>query len=283
VAAEPLPVEEAARLRRREARRQRSACADAESTFREFVRGYYASAGSKPLYVLTHPVKSFTGLVARRRLPCLVASLSAGAEGEFIRAALRLLALPLRAAAVLMLPDSPAQFAEGRHYQTLRRKVRHAQRLGVWCGRVDDPAERQRLFELANEFERTHPNEIYRHVQPENSDLFDFRLWIAAYAEDGRPLLLSVTPVDGDWAMLRHFRIIGLGEEQSNARYLALHWLGSYLTGLGVRYLFDPAGVASLPEGLQHFQRMVGFRLCRVKLRRPAGDPATSRRPGIGR
>jgi hypothetical protein len=271
VAAEPLPAGEAARLRGRQARLRGSARADAETRFREFVRGYYASAGSKLLYVLMHPVKSLGGLAARRRLPCLVAAPSASSEGEFMRTALRLLALPLHAAAVLMLPGSPGQFAEGRRYQTLRRKVRHAQRLGVWCTSVDDPGERQRLFELANEFERMHPNELYRHLEPDNADLFGFGLWGAAYAEDGRPLLLSVTPVDGEWAMLRYFRSIGLGEEQSDARYLALHWLGAYLTGHGVRYLFDPAGVASLPEGLQHFQRMVGFRLCRVRLRRLPG------------
>ncbi len=35
---------------------------------------------------------------------------------------------------------------------------------------------------------------------------------LAAYDVRREPIMLAVTPIDGDWAVLRYFRIIGAGE-----------------------------------------------------------------------
>jgi hypothetical protein len=169
------------------------------------------------------------------------------------------------------------QYSTGASKQTLRRKVRQAQRLGISWAEVNDPEERRELLKRANECERTHPDVTYRNHSPSNSDLLSYRLWLVAHAADGRPLMLSVTPVDGDLALIRYFRTLGVGEEQTNARYLMTEVLVERLVSLGVRYLIDGSSPFWLPNGLRHFQQMLGFRLVRIRI----GRPSLSRPNGI--
>jgi hypothetical protein len=131
---------------------------------------------------------------------------------------------------------------------------------------VDDPAERQKLAQLAAEWERIHPVEYYRNPDPNVTCLLSYGLWLAAYAADGRPLLLSITPVDGQWALLRYFRTMTSGEDASNARYLMTQVLVEHLVRLGVRHLVDQASPLWLSNGLRHYQRILGFRLVRLHL-----------------
>jgi hypothetical protein len=79
--------------------------------------------------------------------------------------------------------------------------------------------------------------------------------------------MLSVTPNDGEWAQLRYFRTLGSGPEHSDSRYLMTQVLVAALSERGVRRLVDGVHPADLPNGLRHFQRMVGFRLARVRAR----------------
>ncbi len=51
--------------------------------------------------------------------------------------------------------------------------------------------------------------------------------------------MLSVTPIDGEFALLGHFRTIGSGDEQSDARYLMTDVLVEQLVDRGVRFLAD--------------------------------------------
>ncbi|MGY1732441.1 hypothetical protein ACI798_13060 [Geodermatophilus sp. SYSU D01045] len=163
----------------------------------------------------------------------------------------------------------------GRAKQTLRRRLRAAQRRGITCRPVDDPAERRALVLLADETERSHPDPRYRIDVPENEDLLQHDLWLAAYSPQGHPLLLSVTPVDGEWALLRYFRTLGHGPEHSDSRYLMCVVLVEALARRGVRYLVDTWHPGGIPEGLRQFQRSVGYRLMRVRSRRPrrTNDP----------
>jgi hypothetical protein len=64
-----------------------------------------------------------------------------------------------------------------------------------------------------------------------------------------------------------YFRTLGIGKEQSNARYLMTEVLVEHLVERGVRYLLD-GGSLALPNGIRHFQRMVGFRVCRIRVAR---------------
>jgi membrane-associated phospholipid phosphatase len=247
----------------------------------EYFYSYVDSGKPGYDYVLRHPGKSFGALAALYRLPCLkVAPSSAGLEGPAVQALasphIGSLLSPRSvftgiagfATSAIILPAEPGAYSLGASKQTLRRKVRQAQKLGVRWGEVHDPQERQDLLKLAEEYERIHPDPTYRNLNPDLSGLFRFGLWLAAYSADGQPLLLSVTPADGEVAVLHYFRSLGTGEAQSNARYLMTQVLAERLVARGVRYLLDGASLV-LPNGIRHFQRMVGFRIVRIRVARP--------------
>jgi hypothetical protein len=254
---------------------------DYETRVRDYFYDYVDCGKPGYVYVARHPRRSLGAFIALFRLPCLnVAPSPAGFEGAHIRALLSehsasslsprttLERLTGLATSVLSLPAEPGQYSLGASKQTLRRKVRRARQLGVRWAEVSDPQERQRLLKLAEEYERTHPDATYRNPNPDISDLVRYRLWLAAYSAEGQPLLLSVTPVDGELAVVRYFRTIGAGEEQSNARYLMWEILVEHLVERGVRYLLDGASQA-IPNGRRHFQRMLGFHIVRIRVTRP--------------
>ena len=140
--------------------------------------------------------------------------------------------------------------------------------MGVTVRGVPDIAERLQLVVAADRVERNHPDPAYRVEDPRNFDLLDHDLWLVACDDEGTPLLLSVTPVDGDLATLRYFRTLGTGPAHSDSRYLMTHALVVELSRRGVRWLLDTDPPGSQKNGLRHFQRMVGFRYARVRLHR---------------
>lgn len=236
-------------------------------------------------HILSRPANSVAALIAIHKRPRLVVPLPSTPEGEAVRRSLTRRSVLGQtvvhsATSVLVLPDRQGVYEEGAAKQTLRRKARKALARGVHWKPVSDSAERRVLLDLANDSERNHPLQEYREPNPDNDDLLDYAVWLAAYADDGRPLLLSVTPVDDEWAVLRYFRTLGGGEEHSNARYLMTQVLVDHLVGLGVRYLADASSPVGLPNGLRHFQRMLGFRIYRVMIAssEPGGPAGVLRR-----
>jgi hypothetical protein len=224
-------------------------------------------------FALRHPAVVWRAFRATRRLPVVEADPSDSPSGRAIRATLSTrgpLAAPARllGTAVLTVPADPAAYLEGRSAQTLRRKIRAAERAGVTWREVSDPAERRSLVETANRAEREHVDLSYRVRHPSNDDLLDHDLWLVAVDPDGTPILLSVTPVDGAIASLRYFRTLGRGPAQSDSRYLMTHVLVTELARREVRWLIDTEPPGAQTNGLRHFQRMVGFRYVRVRLRR---------------
>ena len=210
------------------------------------------------------------------RLPRLTVTPSAGREGVALRETLARhhpVSRFIRHAAVIVLPTDVEEYCSGPSKQTLRRKVRQAERLGIGWKAVDDPDERRRVLALADAWERVQPDSRYQNPEPSNADLFDYGLWLMAHAADGRPLVLSVTPVDLGWAALRYFRTIGSGAEQSVARYYLTKVLVDRLCRRGIAYLVDATSPSALTNGLRHYQRMVGFRIFRIGLRRSTTRP----------
>jgi hypothetical protein len=234
----------------------------------------YVERGKPGLsHVARHPGRSSLALAALYQLPVATAVTSDSVEGRAVRAWLTRPSAVGRTSvhsvtALLPVPEDPAQYLLGASKQTLRRKIRAAERAGIWAATVEDPAHRRQLLELANDHERHHVLEEYREPDPDNDDLLDYGLWLVAFSAEARPLLLCVTPVDGDWAVLRYFRTFGAGDEQSNARYLMTRVLVEHLSARGVRFLADTSSPVGLQNGLRHFQRMLGFRLYRVQLGR---------------
>ncbi len=161
---------------------------------------------------------------------------------------------PLHAAtAVLRVPHNPADYSVGASKQTLRRLVRAARKKGVSWTQVNDHAERVRLLSLANDWERRHPLPRYREGRPHNDDLLDYPPVAGGVRVGWSPLLLYVTPVAGEWALLRYFRTLGVGPEESDSHYLM------------TQVLAEASSPVGLPNGLRHYQRMLGFRIARVR------------------
>lgn len=256
---------------------------DHEATVSQFFQDY-VDCGKPGYYgyIVRRPRKCLGALIALFRLPCLYVAPSAVGEGAAIRATLSPRSAALlspRATLVrvfglttsaLRLPLEPGQYSLGRPKQALRTNARHARRLGVCWAEVSDPQERQELLKLSQEHRRFHPNVKYRKLNPNISEaahLLSYRLWLVAYSAEGRPLLLSVTPVDGEVAIVAHFATIGSGEEQSRARYLMAEVLVEHLVGRGVRYLVD-GGWPAVPNGIRYFQRLLGFRIVRIRVAR---------------
>jgi hypothetical protein len=215
-------------------------------------------------FLIAHPLRSLRTRRAVAHMPRVGGELGDGVEGRAIRQVLRprgMARLLAGAKCVLLVPEDPAAYSLGASRQTLRRKVRVALAQGITWAPVDGPEARRGLVELADAHEREHPLEEYRRSDPSNDDLYDYALWLVALAADGRPLLLSVTAADGDWATLRYFRVLGEGPEYTVSRYLMTQVLVEHLSRNGVRYLVDTQSPWNLANGLRHFQRMLGWRI----------------------
>lgn len=282
-----LRIREASRLalpRLRSGREPKLSVAESEELANRYFQEFKDNRHLGVFFILRHPRFSVDALTALYRLPIVDARLSSSLEGAAVRRGLYRTS-PLgrtiihAATAVLALPDRAEDYTVGASKQTLRRKIRAAQKQGVHWVRVTDHEQRRALLQLANDQERFHELEAYRSADPQNDDLLDSDLWLLALTADDRPLLLSVTPVDGEWAVLRYFRVFGTGDVQANSRYLMTQVLVDHLVPMGVRYLADTSSPVGLTNGLRHFQRMLGFRVVRVRLseREPAtAGPATS-------
>jgi hypothetical protein len=242
-----------------------------ESEVNRFLDGYEAS-DSGIRYLVQQPLQTAAAFAHARRLPVLRVSSTGDAEGDAVRRELsrgggRLLRTPLhRVSGAISVPTDPADYQAGSSKQTLRRKVRAAEKRGVTWEFVVDPVLRRALVEIADEHERQNPRERYRAENPSNQDLLDYDLWLLARTRDGEPLLLSVTPVDGGVGALRYFRTLSADEAGSDARYLMTNVLVAELARRGVHHLVDTTISMHLSHGLRHFQRMVGFRLIRIEI-----------------
>ncbi len=235
-----------------------------------YVDGGRAGAG----YLLRNWRDTWAAMRAVRRLPVVAARPTNTAGGRAVRQVLAARAsygVPgrLLGSAVLVVPADPDDYLLGRHAQTLRRKIRSAERRGLKVRQIDEDGERRDLVEAANHAEQHHVDPAYRVPTPRNDDLFDHDVWLTVDDPQGQPLLLAVTPRDGEFATLRYFRTFGASDMHSDARYLATSALVTELARRGVRYLLDTATPAEQTNGLRHFQRMVGFRYARVRLRKP--------------
>lgn len=254
-----------------------------EALVSEYFQGYVEAGSKRWWYAVAHPVLSARAFNHFMKLPRLVAELSPSAGGQAIWDGLgrdrpRIETPVHRAASVLVLPDQPGEYSQGRRRQTLRRKCREAERRGVRWRLVTDPAERKRLVALADQRDRSHPRDEYRVTEGTRRNLLVHPLMLLGYADGDRPILVSITPTDGRWAILQYFRTLEDTPESSAARYLLSEALAEELVGRGVKYLADNASPMGINSGLRHFQRMLGFRIFRVDRVRLDHTPARVRR-----
>ena len=246
---------------------------DCEAWLSQFWQCAQRSRLKVPFFLALHPRLTARAVRNIIRLPYLEARLSDNPEGQIISTnlkricILKMFRLAGSGTCVLSIPAAPHNYRLGSSKQTLRRKVRAAERAGVTCRIVEDEAEQAELVSKIDLAFATKPNPIYRERKSNHSHLIGSGLWTAAFAQSGEPLVVAVTPRDGAWALLRVFVSLGEAQQHSDARYLLTQAVVERLAMEGVRHLVDTRGPSELPNGLRHFQRMLGFRIARVKLR----------------
>ena len=203
-------------------------------------------------------------------LPRLEVRLSDASQAQAIERALKRRWLPFITicsigACVLPIPANPSEYSMGSSKQTLRRKVRAAQKAGVTWRSVDDPAEQHELVALFHRVLPTKSRSRYRNFA-DHSFLVGIGPWTVAYGPSGDPLVIAITPYDGEWALLQGFVSVGETQLHSDARYLLTQVIVERLSVMGVRYLADSTSPHHLSAGLWHFHRMIGFSMARVQV-----------------
>lgn len=243
---------------------------EAETALNEYLQRYSSSGYRGLSYLPRHPRAARSAFRGAQSLRRIVVDPTDTVEGravlrELSRGRVRL-RTPLHAvSAAISVPGRGEDYRAGSSMQTLRRKLRDADRRGLSWEPVHDAATKRELVALADEHERTNPLSEYRAEAPDNRDLADYDLWLVARNRDGAPIMLSVTPVDRGIGALRYFRTLEASDDASTARYFLTDALVGELIRRDVHDLVDTMPSMHLPQGLRHFQRMVGFRLVRLE------------------
>lgn len=223
-------------------------------------------------FAIRNPSISLKAILGHIFLPRLSAKLSSASSGQEIKNALGrrfifgLFSLGFLGACVLPIPKNAAEYSEGSSKQTLRRKVRAARKAGVTWRSVTDPSEQRKLIDTLHDFISSKTR--IRLEGNDWSDLVGKHLWTVGLGPDGTPLLIAVTPYDGEWASLHLFVTLGETPMHSDARYYLTQIVVERLSSLGVRYLVNTDSADNLPAGLWHFQKMLGFSVARVRVSR---------------
>ncbi|SEP21317.1 hypothetical protein [Trujillonella endophytica] len=238
-----------------------------------FWAGWRESRRNPVGYALSHPRLALAAVGDLMALPWVEAPLGETPAGRLIRSDLsrRCLAgatLAATGASVVDVPETPPAYREGRSKQTLRRKIRAAERAGVAWRPVPRPAEQRELAARLDRALGVKSDARYRQLGTDHAHWVGRGMWTVAVDRDGEPLVLAVTPHDGEWALLSVFITLGEGPQHSDARYLLFAAVVEQLSERGVRHLVDGRGQHELTNGLRHFQRMLGFRIARIRMRR---------------
>jgi hypothetical protein len=156
------------------------------------------------------------------------------------------------AQAVLDLPTDFADYIRGRRRQAVRTNTGHARRAGQfvvscavdgWAPGLDD-SRRDAIT----------PGPVER--------------WMVL-AADGQIVADSIVSVDRDVALLQ-----GLVSTTENARWLLHSALVERLCGECSLLLTNSDNVYRLAAGTQHFQRLLGYRISRLRISRAPASPA---------
>ncbi|WP_345481904.1 hypothetical protein [Amnibacterium soli] len=221
-----------------------------------------------------HPIDAIRALRFIARLSVIDAELRTDGDAALVRRGLeRTNPLARRlirgTTAVLVVPDTVEEFLAGssESKRSLRTRFNRATRRGYHVHRTDGHEERRAVLALADRYERSHPDELYRNQAPDNDYLLGVGTWLVAHDVDCRPLILAVPAISGEWAVLQHFKTLESSDDARLARYWMSVELVRELHAQGVRYLADVLSPIGLPNGLRDFQRRLGYRLHRVRIR----------------
>jgi hypothetical protein len=191
-------------------------------------------------------------------LPRIAVSLTDDPSGRVIDGYLRKRRRGVRshrfARSVLTLPTTSEEYLAGRSRRAVRTNRSHAVSLGITCaGLYDNASAKDAVQSLTVTAGLINPVVLV----PRTSDN-----WLIALDESGEVVGGMLVTIDREWAM---FTIL-VGSSLA-VRY-ALHTdLVLKLIEMGVQHLFATTQSALLlPPGLQHMQRVLGYRVVHLRL-----------------
>ena len=239
-------------------------------TAEEQLSELFLTFATKSRWELRHPIATLRAAWLLRRIPPLVYRASGSPDSRTM-----LKRMDRSTFGIRTVRDQAVTVREvgevgdpGLANKSARKHGRRAERAGVtW--RPVAAEDRERFRELAEEHTRFGHDDQYQPDDLNFSSLLSSDLWLAAWQDD-KPLLLSVTAVDGDWAMMRYFCSFDDTRTGASTRYLMTLALHDELAKRGVRYVCDSVSPFRLNPGLRQFSRMVGFRNARVRVVREA-------------
>lgn len=162
--------------------------------------------------------------------------------------------------AVLDLQPDDDEYLRGHYRRQMRTRCRRATGRGVQVEELDDfdqwfPLARQVLGERPGG-----PDELARMAAPDPAQRMG---WFAAADRWGQPVALGGVAIFGTAGVV--FSLVGRpgSPEAGDARYLLHCFMRSRLRARGVRHLVAGAALR-LPQGLQLFQSMLGYRVCNL-------------------
>ena len=168
---------------------------------------------------------------------------------------------------VLVLPEHHSEYLRGRRRQALRTNLRKAEAAGIRCEAINSPAD---ALDQITEIEK------YRRVRPVWAELPLPPYWRTVLAGQevtvviardrlGRPLAAMAAVIDDSICLIR----VAVASNHE-ARWALHDHLVRALIGRGVKYLLvdggGPFGALGCDTNVHHFQRLLGYELCHVKL-----------------
>jgi hypothetical protein len=161
-----------------------------------------------------------------------------------------------------MVPSTEAKYLSGRHRQALRTNLRRASEVGIRCIDVSSAGQRRVLSGpwLTSPFPyEDSPATLEENLTPPYPDALQ---WVATDAGNV-PLAVGRISIDAEWALVE--ALFG----RSHAAGWMMHTrLTAATIDAGARYMIVSSGPAPLlSPGLQHFQRLLGYRVVNLSLR----------------
>lgn len=190
-----------------------------------------------------------------------------GAEAwRFLGRSVAGVSLPRVAQSVLALPAELPEYLRGRPRQALRTGLNQAKRAGFTCTELLTAEERRGAIaelEAARGFSLA-----------EDANLRgDHPRWFAARSADGDLVAVGLVLVDEQVALMRFLVAVEQDKGASAARYLLhTHLVEQAIAGGATTMIVNsPFG---WPTGLHQFQRILGYRVSNVLVRRASGTAA---------
>ena len=226
-----------------------------------------ASGPAARLRAAALPGGARTLMTLARSLPVERASFSSEPEGEALRGWFRpdrRLPVDRAPVALLALPATYPAYLQGRSRQAVRTNLTRAAGAGLKALAVDSPGELEQAAEhIAGQRGTTASALVPVHLCGDSRRQFH-----VAYDDQGVPIGMSQTLVDGTWAGLASLVTSHGHPHAQTARYLLHSQVVEGLIDREVSRLVVGGSILLATSGTRYFQRRTGYRPVRLHVSR---------------